>query len=299
MSKAPAVLIVDDEPDLCELLEMTLARMEVSAESVHDLASARVSLEKQSYRLCLSDLRLPDGDGIELVEHIQRNHPGLPVAVITAHGNMETAIAALKAGAFDFVNKPIDLNVLRRLVQSALSLGHLPARAEPRDNLIGTSAAIRRLQETIDKVSRSQAPVAISGESGTGKELVARLIHQTGPRAEQPFIPVNCGAVPEQLLESEFFGHLKGSFTGASSNKDGLFAAANGGTLFLDEVAELPLHMQVKLLRVLQEKKVRPVGARQEEPVDVRIVSASHQDLGHLVREGRFRQDLDYRINGA
>lgn len=300
--ETPVVLIVDDEPDLCQLLEMTLARMKLSARSVHDLAQAKEQLKQHRYQLCLSDLRLPDGDGIELVEFIQENHPGLPVAVITAHGNMATAISALKAGAFDFVNKPIDLPVLRKLVKSALSLTELGVTPPPestlaKNQLIGSSPAINELKKTILKVSRSQAPVAISGQSGTGKELAARLIHQSGPRSDKPFIPVNCGSVPEQLLESEFFGHLKGSFTGATTDKEGLFAAANGGTLFLDEVAELPLHMQVKLLRALQEKKVRPIGAREESPVDVRIISATHQDLNQLVKNGKFRQDLFYRIN--
>lgn len=291
------ILIVDDEPDLCHLLEMTLSRMGLLAESAPNLKLAREMLLKNRYGLCLSDLRLPDGKGIELVEFIQQECPGLPVAVITAHGNMETAISALKAGAFDFVNKPIELPMLRKLVEAALKLTAQSEGLVIHQRMIGQSASIRALKATIDKVARSQAPVAIYGASGTGKEMVARLIHDTGPRADKAFVPVNCGAVPEQLLESEFFGHLKGSFTGATENKEGLFQTASGGTLFLDEVAELPLHMQVKLLRVLQEKKVRPVGARKETPVDVRIVSATHRDLHQLVQEGRFRQDLYYRIN--
>ncbi|HFD80918.1 MAG TPA: sigma-54-dependent Fis family transcriptional regulator [Gammaproteobacteria bacterium] len=297
MSKALA-LIVDDEPDIRELLELTLGRMDIDTRSAADLASARRLLQESHFDLCLTDMRLPDGDGLELVDTIQKDYPELPVAVITAHGNMETAVQALKAGAFDFVSKPVDLQVLRKLVNSTLKLGDFPARdRRSRDTLLGDSAIMQSIRSTIAKLARSQAPVYISGESGTGKELVAQLIHSKGPRSDRPFVPVNCGAIPSELMESEFFGHRKGSFTGAVADKEGLFQAAEGGTLFLDEVAELPLHMQVKLLRAIQEKAVRPVGEQKERPIDVRILSATHKDLARLVEAGEFRQDLYYRIN--
>ncbi len=296
--QSASALVVDDEPDIRELLELTLGRMGIETVSAPDLDSARRILERRTFGLCLTDMRLPDGNGIELVKLIQRLHPQTPVAVITAYGSMESAIEALKAGAFDFVSKPVDLGVLRNLVSTALQLSTRPARdRRSRDQLLGESQVMRTVRGRIAKLARSQAPVYISGESGTGKELVARLIHDKGPRADRPFIPVNCGAIPAELMESEFFGHRKGSFTGAVSDKEGLFQAANGGTLFLDEVAELPLHMQVKLLRAIQEKAVRPVGSQKEQPVDVRILSATHKDLARLVRENAFRQDLYYRIN--
>ncbi|MBU0498559.1 MAG: sigma-54 dependent transcriptional regulator [Gammaproteobacteria bacterium] len=299
----PLALIVDDEPDIRELLEITLGRMEIDTIGAADLASARRHLTAGNrFDLCLTDMRLPDGSGLQLVEE---NGTKLPIAVITAHGSMETAIQALKAGAFDFVSKPIDLGILRRLVQTALRLSRTQERGQPPSNglprpsarLLGDSASIRDIRVMIGKLARSQAPVHISGESGTGKELVARLIHEQGPRHGHPFIAINCGAVPSELMESEFFGHRKGSFTGAIADKEGLFQAAEGGTLFLDEVADLPLHMQVKLLRSIQEKSVRPVGGQQEIPVDVRILSATHKDLAQLVQEGLFRQDLFYRLN--
>ena len=294
----PLALIVDDEPDIRELLELTLGRMDIETRSAANLTEARELLGETSIDLCLTDMRLPDGDGLELVEHIQQNYPDLPVAVVTAHGNMETAVQALKAGAFDFISKPIDLHVLRNLVKGALRLGSFPERERrSRDTLLGDSAIMQTIRSTIAKLARSQAPIYISGESGTGKELVARLIHSRGPRIDKAFVPVNCGAIPSELMESEFFGHKKGSFTGAVADKEGLFQAADGGTLFLDEVAELPLHMQVKLLRVIQEKAVRPVGEHKEIPVDVRILSATHKDLATLVEAGDFRQDLYYRIN--
>ena len=292
--KRPLALIVDDEPDIRELLEITLARMDIDTVSVEDLAQAEQELKQRSYDLCLTDMRLPDGNGVELVRFIQRRYPALPVAMITAHGSMESAIEALKAGAFDFVSKPVDLQILRNLVSTALRLCD---GLQPQRRLLGDSPAMRRTRATVQKLARSQAPVYISGESGTGKELVARLIHEQGPRAEGNFVPVNCGAIPAELMESELFGHKKGSFTGAVADKSGLFQTADRGTLFLDEVGELPLPMQVKLLRAIQEKSVRPVGAQQEVAVDVRILSATHQDLGALVSEGRFRQDLFYRIN--
>jgi len=294
----PLALIVDDEPDIRELLELTLGRMSVETRSAANLADARQLLGESEFDLCLTDMRLPDGDGLELVETIQQDYPDLPVAVITAHGNMETAVQALKVGAFDFISKPVDLQVLRNLVTGALKLGRFPKRdRRSRDTLLGDSAVMQSIRSTIAKLARSQAPVYISGESGTGKELVARLIHARGPRNDKAFVPVNCGAIPSELMESEFFGHKKGSFTGAVSDKEGLFQAADGGTLFLDEVAELPLHMQVKLLRIIQEKAVRPVGEQKETPVDVRILSATHTDLAKLVESGDFRQDLYYRIN--
>jgi two-component system response regulator PilR (NtrC family) len=271
--------------------------MQVQCVSAADLKSARQALSEHRFDLCLTDMRLPDGDGIDLVRHIGASHPQLPVAMITAHGNMETAIQAMKAGAFDFVSKPVDLTVLRRLVDAALKLRVPNCPPPSRFQLLGNSEAMARIRQLVAKLSRSQAPVYISGESGTGKELVARLIHAQGPRCDQPFIAVNCGAIPRDLVESEFFGYRKGSFTGATNDRDGLFQAANGGTLFLDEVADLPLEMQVKLLRAIQEKAVRPIGAATESAVDVRIISATHQDLAELVKNGEFRQDLYYRIN--
>ena len=299
-------LVVDDEPDIRELLELTLGRMEIDTFAAENLTQARALLGQHSFDLCLTDMRLPDGSGMELVEYIQKNHSSLPVAVITAHGSMEMAISALKAGAFDFVSKPVDLHVLRTLVTAALKLsgqsapsgGYTGVRERrSRHILLGDSAPMQAIRATIAKLARSQAPVYISGESGTGKELIAHLIHDKGPRADGLFVPVNCGAIPEHLMESEFFGHKKGSFTGAAGDKDGLFQAAHGGTLFLDEVADLPLHMQVKLLRAIQEKAVRPVGAQKEAPIDVRILCATHKNLAALVKEGAFREDLYYRLN--
>ena len=297
------VLIVDDEPDIRELLELTLGRMNLETRSAENIEEAHHLLSQFRFDLCLTDMRLPDGNGIDLVRHIQEKHPNLPVAVITAHGSMETAITALKAGAFDFVSKPLDINDLRNIVRSALKVGQSPVakaeavRAAGSQKLLGVSPAIERVRMLIEKLARGQAPVYIHGESGTGKELVARLIHELGPRANGPFVPVNCGAIPEALMESEFFGHKKGSFTGATADKDGLFKAADGGTLFLDEVGDLPLHMQVKLLRAIQEKSIRPVGSQAEVKMDVRILSATHKDLQNLVRDGKFRQDLYYRLN--
>ncbi len=292
-------LIVDDEPDLCELLGMTLARMQVDSQSVHDIASARRELGRQRFDLCLSDMRLPDGDGLDLVEWMQVHAPDTPVAVITAHGNVEAAVRALKVGAFDFVSKPLDVGDLRKLVAQALKLSHRrgPSERPQRAQLDGSSAAMDTLRDLIARVARSQAPVFISGESGTGKELVARLIHDSSSRRDGPFVPVNCGAIPAELMESELFGHRKGSFTGAVGDKPGLVQAAEGGTLFLDEVADLPLPMQVKLLRLIQEKTVRPVGAQREEAVDARILSATHHDLDERVAAGKFREDLYYRLN--
>jgi two-component system response regulator PilR (NtrC family) len=299
MSK-PVVLIVDDEPDLLELVSLTLARMSLDTRTAADLAAAQRQLKSQHFDLCLTDMRLPDGDGLDLVDWIQQHRPGVPVAVITAHGNVESAVRALKLGAFDFVSKPLDLGVLRKLVGSAIRLGAPPddaAITSRAPRLLGHSPVMQQLREMIGRVARSQAPVHIFGESGTGKELVARLIHESGPRSEGPFVPVNCGAIPTELMESELFGHKRGSFTGAVADKKGLVQSAEGGTLFLDEVADLPLHMQVKLLRVVQEKTVRPVGESREETVDVRILSATHKNLAQLVAEARFREDLFYRIN--
>ena len=299
MTPPSHALIVDDEPDICELLELTLGRMNIETRAAYDLAQARELLAQYRFDLCLTDMKLPDGNGVELVEYIQQHHPKTPVAMITAHGNMEWAIKALKAGAFDFVSKPVDLQILRNLVNTALRVSENSPRLDrrSRDELLGDSEAMQKTRSTISKVARSQAPIYISGESGTGKELVAKLIHHKGPRANQPFVPVNCGAIPDELMESEFFGHKKGSFTGAVADKQGLFQAAHGGTLFLDEVADLPLHMQVKLLRAIQEKAIRPVGESTETTIDVRILSATHKNLARLVENGRFRQDLFYRIN--
>ncbi|MDN5848132.1 MAG: sigma-54 dependent transcriptional regulator [Nitrococcus sp.] len=294
----PLALIVDDEPDLRELAQLTLEQMAIEVRTASDVRTSRTLLDAESFSLCLADMRLPDGDGLDLVRHIQKHHPDMPVAIITAYGSIETATKALKAGAFDFVTKPVDLHVLRRLVEHALLLGDYPEiDRRSRNILLGDSAAMQHIRSTIVKLARSQAPVYIGGESGTGKELIARLIHDKGPRRDSAFVPVNCGAIPTELMESEFFGHKKGSFTGASADKQGLFQAADRGTLFLDEVAELPQHMQVKLLRAIQEKAVRPVGTSREEPIDVRILCATHKDLGQLVQEGGFRRDLYYRIN--
>lgn len=288
-------LIVDDEPDIRELLAITLGRMDIDCTTAADLGEAKRELERAKFDLCLTDMNLPDGNGLDLVAYIAQTKPALPVAVITAHGNMESAIQALKSGAFDFVNKPLDINDLRNLVSQAIRAGD--AAGASTKTLIGESPKIQQLRETIRKLARSQAPVYIAGESGTGKELVARLIHDQGPRSANEFVPVNCGAIPQDLIESELFGHVKGSFTGASADKAGLFKTADGGTLFLDEIAELPLQMQVKLLRAIQEKRIRPVGAQQEIAVDCRILSATHKNLAKMVEDGTFRQDLFYRIN--
>ncbi len=291
-------LIVDDEPDIRELLEITLGRMKLDTRSARNVREARDWLAREPFDLCLTDMRLPDGTGLELVQFILQRYPQTPVAMITAYGSLDTAIGALKAGAFDFVTKPVDLARLRELVNSALRLQEQQAGDAPNDErLLGNSPPMQQLRSQIGKLARSQAPVYISGESGSGKELVARLIHEQGPRADKPFVPVNCGAIPSELMESEFFGHKKGSFTGAIEDKQGLFQAAQGGTLFLDEVADLPLGMQVKLLRAIQEKAVRAVGGQQEMVVDVRILCATHKDLAAEVAAGRFRQDLFYRLN--
>lgn len=297
----PTALVVDDEPDIRELLEITLVRMGLATRSAPDLTTAYELLKAEPVQLCLTDMNLPDGNGIELVQWLQLHQPQTPVAVITAYGSMDTAIEALKAGAFDFVSKPVELSRLREMVNSALKLSEAVPKEEPEPDepglLLGNSREIRRLRAQTRKLARSMAPVFINGESGSGKELVARMIHLQGPRKDGPFVAVNCGAIPAELMESEFFGHRKGSFTGATENKDGLFRSANGGTLLLDEVADLPLAMQVKLLRAIQEKAVRPVGEAHEIPVDVRILSATHKNLPELVQEDRFRQDLFYRIN--
>lgn len=291
----PLALVIDDEPDIRELLALTLGRMDIDTVVAEDVSGAKAKLGSQKFDICLTDMRLPDGDGLDLVQWMQKNAAGVPVAVITAHGNVETAVQALKLGAFDFISKPLDLNNLRNIIENALKLSD--EEADGASRLLGDSPAMQRLREMIDRVARSQAPVHISGESGTGKELVARLIHESGPRKDGPFVPVNCGAIPAELMESEFFGHRKGAFTGAVSDKAGLVQAANTGTLFLDEIADLPLSMQVKLLRVIQEQTVRPVGASGEENVDVRVLSATHKNLAGMVKNGEFREDLYYRIN--
>ncbi len=293
------VLVVDDEADIRELLDLTLARMGLQADCAGSLAEARQLLAGQRYQLCLTDMRLPDGQGLELVRLIAETVADLPVAVITAHGSAENAVSALKAGAFDYIAKPVSLDQLRGIIKSALDLpGAGPISDGSMDSgLLGESPAIVQVRALIDRVARSQAPVHITGESGSGKELAARLIHKLGARRERAFVAVNCGAIPESLMESEFFGYRKGAFTGASDDRQGFFQAADHGTLFLDEVAELPLAMQVKLLRAIQEKRVRQVGATAEEAVDVRLICATHQDLKLLVDQGRFRQDLFYRLN--
>jgi two-component system response regulator PilR (NtrC family) len=302
VGEALRVLVVDDEADIRELLDLTLARMGLLADCVGSLAEARQMLAAQRYQLCLTDMRLPDGEGLELVRHIGDTLSDLPVAVITAHGSAENAVSALKAGAFDYIAKPVSLEQLRGMVKSALELprpdptGNLDG-SDATSGLLGESPAIEQVRKLIDRVARSQAPVHVTGESGSGKELAARLIHTLGARRGRAFVPVNCGAIPESLMESEFFGYRKGAFTGASDDREGFFHVADGGTLFLDEVAELPLTMQVKLLRAIQEKRVRKVGATGEEAVDVRVICATHQDLKLLVEQGRFRQDLFYRLN--
>jgi two-component system response regulator PilR (NtrC family) len=293
------VLVVDDEPDIRELLELTLVKMGLGVDAVGSIAEAKERLKSASYDLCLTDMRLGDGEGLELVRYISTLAADLPVAVITAYGSAENAVAALKAGAFDYVSKPVGLEQLRALVKSALSL---PERADGSDDsagrqLLGASAPLAQVRELIAKLARTQAPVYISGESGSGKELAARLIHENGARHDKPFVPVNCGAIPDTLVESELFGYRKGAFTGANEDRDGFFQAAHSGTLFLDEIAELPLHTQVLLLRAIQERRVRKVGATQEDPVDVRIICATNQSLAGMVEAGRFRRDLYYRLN--
>lgn len=294
-------LIVDDEPDIRELLEITLGRMEIDTRAAKDIESAKALLSEHTFDFCLTDMQLPDGNGIELVQHISKQFPNLPVAMITAHGNMESAVEALKAGAFDFVSKPVNLELLRKLVDTALNLKPLEESptvdTDSGSSLLGHTPVMQSLRKQIEKLARSQAPIYISGQSGSGKELAARSIHELGPHRQGEFIPVNCGAIPSELMESEFFGHKRGSFTGATGDKEGLFQAANGGTLFLDEVADLPLSMQVKLLRAIQEKAVRPIGSQQELAVDVRILSATHKELAAEVEKGTFRQDLYYRLN--
>ncbi len=301
------ILIVDDEADIRELLTLTLARMGLEAESVGSTAEAVALLADKDYDLCLTDMRLPDGDGLAVLDYVAKQRPNIPVAVITAHGSAENAVAALKAGAFDYLAKPVSLEQLRTLVRSALKLPRPAAVRRPSSEeaegspafplLIGNSPLMQATRELIGKLARSQAPVQITGESGSGKEVAARLIHMSGARREGPFVAVNCGAIPENLMESEFFGYRKGAFTGAMSDRDGFFQAANAGTLFLDEVADLPLQMQVKLLRAIQEKQVRKVGSTNEEHVDVRLISATHRNLVEEVRSGGFRQDLYYRLN--
>ena len=299
----PSALIIDDEPDIRELLEITLIRMGIDTASAQSITDAKRLLAEQTFDLCLTDMNLPDGNGIDLVAFIQQHYPAMPVAMITAYGSVETAISALKAGAFDFISKPVDLKQLRDLVNSALSLAQQSSQRSGSDKdskkrILGNTPAIQTLNDQITKLARSQAPVYISGESGSGKELVARLIHDQSHRAKSgEFIAVNCGAIPSELVESEFFGHKKGSFSGAVEDKPGLFRAAEGGTLFMDEVADLPLAMQVKLLRAIQEKSIRPVGEQHEIKLDVRLLSATHKDLNKLVQAGLFREDLFYRIN--
>ncbi len=291
------ILVIDDEPDIRELIDLTLTRMGLESDSVGSVAQAKAHLQADSYQLCLTDMRLPDGDGLEIVRYVSENFGQTPVAVITAFGSAENAVAALKAGAFDYLTKPVGLEQLRALVKSVLKLPGSTENKSRNRSLRGESAAIEQVRGMIEKLARSQAPVYVSGESGSGKELAARLIHSQSARANAPFVPVNCGAIPETLMESEFFGYRKGAFTGADSERDGFFHAANGGTLFLDEVADLPLVMQVKLLRAIQEKRVRKVGSTTEEPVDVRIICATHRNLRECVDKGSFRQDLYYRLN--
>ncbi len=293
----PRVLVVDDEADILELLELALVRMGLEVVRASGVRQAKQCLDANGFDLCLTDMRMPDGEGLEIVRYIAERQLDVPVAVITAHGNLENAVAVLKAGAFDYLSKPVALDQLRTLVASALRLPTISAARKAGSELLGNSPAMTQVREMIERVARSQAPVHISGESGSGKELAARMIVEKSARREQPFVAVNCGAIPENLMESEFFGYRKGAFTGADKDREGFFQAANQGTLLLDEVADLPMTMQVKLLRAIQEKKVRRVGATQEEPVDVRIISATHRDLAKCVQQGTFRQDLYYRLN--
>jgi len=297
MATSPRILLVDDEPDLLDLMELTLVKMGLETDRAVSVAEAQARLRQTHYDLCLTDMRLTDGEGLDVIACASALALPVPVAVITAYGNAGNAVAALKAGAFDYLAKPVALDQLRTLVKSALAIPESTQADDPTRELIGQSVVMQDIRARIAKLARTQAPVHIAGESGSGKELAARLIHRLGNRSGKPFVAVNCGAIPETLMESEFFGYRKGAFTGADTDRDGFFQAANGGTLFLDEVADLPLSMQVKLLRVLQEKKVRKVGATTEEPIDVRIVSATHQNLSVLVETGRFRQDLYYRLN--
>ncbi|AXE30013.1 sigma-54-dependent Fis family transcriptional regulator [Chromobacterium phragmitis] len=297
MTKTLRVLIVDDEPDIRELLELTLLKMGLAPVCAANVAEAKAALDGGGFDLALTDMRLPDGDGLDVVNHIGERGLDLPIAVITAHGSADNAVRAMKAGAFDYLQKPVSLAQLRSLVKSALKVEVPSARPSARQRLLGESPAIQEVLRLAEKLSRSQAAVSIGGESGTGKEQAARLIHELGPRADKPFVAVNCGAIPESLMESEFFGYRKGAFTGADADRDGFFQLAQGGTLFLDEVAELPLAMQVKLLRAIQEKAVRKLGASQEEAADVRIICATHRDLAARVEAGQFRQDLYYRLN--
>ena len=297
---SPRVLLIDDEPDILELLTITLNGMSIESQAAISLATAKEALRSQQFDFCLTDMRLPDGNGLDIVKMVQQDYPDMPVAVISAHGNMSIAVQALKDGAFDFISKPVKLQVLRELVDTALKLipQHRQAvTVESEETLIGETAVVQLLRQKITKLARSQASVYISGESGTGKELAAKLIHRLSVRRTASFVAINCGAIPSELMESEFFGHKKGAFTGAVYDKTGLFEQANGGTLFLDEVADLPLAMQVKLLRVLQEKKIRPIGSHSEKQVDVRVLCATHKDLADKVKEGEFREDLFYRLN--
>ncbi|NVJ62306.1 MAG: sigma-54-dependent Fis family transcriptional regulator [Gammaproteobacteria bacterium] len=297
----PTALLIDDEPDILELLSITLERMGINCDTVSDVSKAKQSIKSNQYDLCLTDMKLPDGDGLEIVDYLQEMQSDVPVAVITAHGNMQTAIEAMKRGAFDFISKPVDLSNLRLIITNALKVKPKSNEQENSPSsllqLIGETSSVKQLKQLILKVANSQAPLYVRGESGTGKELVARLVHENGPRKNEPFVAINCGAIPSELMESELFGHKKGSFSGATQDKDGLFKSADGGTLFLDEVADLPLSMQVKLLRAIQERSIRPVGSEKEVPVNIRLLSASHKDLNDLVAKGSFRQDLYYRIN--
>lgn len=300
-TRQPLVLLVDDEQDLCMLMQMSLSRMGIKTHMAHHLQQAKYFFSEYKYDACITDLNLPDGSGLDLVKHVSQHYPKTPIAVLTAYGNMEIAIASLKAGAFDFVSKPINQSHLQQLLQKALHVPQLDANAAEipieQSMLIGNSQVIRNLRESIKKIARSQAPVFITGESGTGKEVVANLIHKLSNRSDSPFIAINCGAISEDLMESELFGHKKGCFSGATQDKQGLIQAANGGTLFLDEIAELSLAMQAKLLRAVQEKKIRPLGSDTEIEVDFRIISASHQNIEVLVEQGKFRHDLFFRIH--
>ncbi|WP_226854885.1 sigma-54-dependent transcriptional regulator [Acidithiobacillus ferriphilus] len=297
-SVLPPALIVDDEPNIVELLGITLQGMGIAVTGAYSLAEAFARLAEGAPSLCLSDLRLPDGSGIDLVRRLHALHPRVPVAVITAYSSADGAVEAMQAGAFDYMAKPIELTRLRRLISQAVDLARLsPMGSDGTQRLVGDSPVMRRLRDDIRRVARSNAPVHITGESGTGKELAARAIHASGVRHDKPFVAVNCGAIPDGLVESELFGAEKGAYSGAVQRREGLFVAANGGTIFLDEVGELPMMVQVKLLRAIQERSIRPLGASREIPLDLRFISATHRDLQEMVVAGSFRRDLLYRLD--
>ena len=291
------ILLIDDEEDIRDMLSIMISRFNYDTITAEDYRTAKEQLNNKHIHMCITDMNLPDGSGIDVIEHIAKNHPDIPVAVFTAHGNIDLAVTCLQKGAFDFISKPVMSAELKRVLDQGVNLSNVTDSTSNRSKLLGESEAMQAVRTTINKIARSQAPVFITGPSGSGKELAAKQIHQKSTRQDAPFIAINCGAIPSELMESEFFGHKKGSFTGANADKKGLFQSAHTGTLFLDEVADLPLDMQVKLLRAIQEKKIRPIGSNIEEDIDVRILSATHKDLKKLIQDEKFREDLFFRIN--